>query len=138
MWVEPGALPEGLPDDDDPGTHPLTQQTLTVGQHGPVGGPAQVVEKRSVEAEVGPQHLRDREDDVMVPNSLQAVLAEPEGPFFCPPGLTGGAEGSGLAGKRQQPLVAARRATNASKTAQRIAAIHDGPVLNQVKSITNY
>ena len=123
--VIPGALPESLPDDDDSGAHPLIQQALTVCQHGPVSGSTQVGEKRSVKAEVGPQHLRNCENDMMVRDSLQAVLGEPEGPLFCPPGLTGGTETSGLAGKRQQPLVAAFRAPNAGKTIPGITAIQE-------------
>ena len=61
---------------------------------------------------------------MMMRDSLQAVLAEPYGPFLGPPGLAGGTEGA-LTGKCQQPLVAAVRAPDPGKSAQGITAIHE-------------
>ena len=79
MGMEPDAFPEGLPGDDDPGAHILIQKSPTVGQHGPVSGSGKTVQQGPVEAKVGSQHLRDREDDVVVGYPLEAFFREPEG-----------------------------------------------------------
>jgi len=73
---------------------------------------------------------------MMVRDSLQAVLAKPEGPFLGPTCLAGGTKGT-LTGKRQQPFVAAFRAPNAGKTAQGITTIKelpDNPLGNRPQS----
>ena len=50
--MEPDALSEGLPGDDDPGAHILIQQHPAVRENALMGGPAQPVQQGSVISEV--------------------------------------------------------------------------------------
>lgn len=114
---------KGLDNQDNPGNKLHIGGSLEVPQERLDGRPAKSPEKSAIVLKENPQHLRHGEDNLEMRDIQKQGLPHPFAPFLNPLGMARGTETAGAAGKHQQPLISAVRASDAGKSAAVIAAV---------------
>jgi hypothetical protein len=94
-----------------------------------VGGPREIGHELSVVAEIGAQHFRYGEDDLVMDNEFREIAGEPSRPFFRPTCLATRAESACLAAEMKQFLRTAARALDTGETVHGVPAVEE-PVYN--------